>query len=97
MTYCVRFLAVFWVLWDGEGGGAFIHTRTSMRASTGGSLNAPCIPAPTQVIKSARVMKKAVAYLLPFMEKEKEERLKEQVRAIVSLAMDGRTDGWMRG
>lgn len=29
-----------------------------------------------QVIKSARVMKKAVAYLLPFMEKEKEERLK---------------------
>jgi 5-methyltetrahydrofolate--homocysteine methyltransferase len=33
-----------------------------------------------QVIKSARVMKKAVAYLLPFMEKEKEERLKEQVR-----------------
>ncbi len=34
-----------------------------------------------QVIKSARVMKKAVAYLLPFMEKEKEERLKEQVRA----------------
>lgn len=29
-----------------------------------------------QVIKSARVMKKAVAYLLPFMEKEKEEKLK---------------------
>jgi len=28
-----------------------------------------------QVIKSARVMKKAVAYLLPFMDKEKEERL----------------------
>ena len=28
-----------------------------------------------QVIKSARVMKKAVAYLLPFMEKEKEEAL----------------------
>ena len=26
-----------------------------------------------QVIKSARVMKKAVAYLLPFMEKEKRE------------------------
>lgn len=29
-----------------------------------------------QVIKSARVMKRAVAYLLPFMEKEKEEKLK---------------------
>ncbi|GMH95408.1 hypothetical protein TrST_g5600, partial [Triparma strigata] len=28
-----------------------------------------------QVIKSARVMKKAVAYLLPFMEKEKREKL----------------------
>lgn len=28
-----------------------------------------------QVIKSARVMKKAVAYLIPFMEKEKEEAL----------------------
>merc|ERR1712070_1228977 len=28
-----------------------------------------------QVIKSARVMKKAVAYLLPFMEKEKEEKM----------------------
>ncbi len=27
-----------------------------------------------QVVKSARVMKQAVAYLLPFMEKEKEER-----------------------
>ena len=26
-----------------------------------------------QVVKSARVMKKAVAYLMPFMEKEKEE------------------------
>ena len=26
-----------------------------------------------QVVKSARVMKKAVAYLLPYMEKEKEE------------------------
>jgi len=30
-----------------------------------------------QVIKSARVMKKAVAYLLPFMEKEKEENLRK--------------------
>ena len=27
-----------------------------------------------KVIKSARVMKKAVAYLIPFMEKEKEEK-----------------------
>ena len=27
----------------------------------------------TQVIKSARVMKKAVAHLVPFMEKEREE------------------------
>jgi 5-methyltetrahydrofolate--homocysteine methyltransferase len=39
-----------------------------------------------QVIKSARVMKKAVAYLLPFMEKEKEERLKKQ--GIVEVAND---------
>lgn len=30
-----------------------------------------------QVIKSARVMKKAVAYLIPFMEKEREEKLAE--------------------
>ena len=29
-----------------------------------------------QVVKSARAMKKAVAYLEPFMEKEKAERLK---------------------
>ena len=34
-----------------------------------------------QVIKSARVMKKAVAYLIPFMEKEKEERLKDDPTA----------------
>lgn len=27
------------------------------------------------MIKSARVMKKAVGYLIPFMEKEREERL----------------------
>ena len=27
-----------------------------------------------QVIKSARVMKKAVGYLIPFMEKEREEK-----------------------
>lgn len=34
-----------------------------------------------QVIKSARVMKKAVGHLVPFMEKEKEEniaKMKEQ-------------------
>ncbi|HWM83665.1 MAG TPA: methionine synthase [Pseudolabrys sp.] len=31
-----------------------------------------------QVVKSARVMKQAVAYLMPFMEKEKEERRKAQ-------------------
>merc|ERR1712176_1142738 len=31
-----------------------------------------------QVIKSARVMKKAVAYLLPFMEEEKERRAAER-------------------
>lgn len=31
-----------------------------------------------QVIKSARVMKKAVAYLVPFMEKEKKEQFATQ-------------------
>eukprot|EP00743_Colponemidia_sp_Colp-15_P004752 GILK01005118.1.p1 GENE.GILK01005118.1~~GILK01005118.1.p1 ORF type:complete len:1266 (-),score=306.56 GILK01005118.1:85-3882(-) len=38
-----------------------------------------------QVIKSARVMKKAVAYLIPFMEKEKEEmrqKLQEQTGVV---------------
>ena len=30
-----------------------------------------------QVIKSARVMKKGVGHLIPFMEKEREERMKE--------------------
>lgn len=30
-----------------------------------------------QVIKSARVMKKAVAHLIPFMNKEREERIAE--------------------
>lgn len=30
-----------------------------------------------QVIKSARVMKKAVAYLIPYMEKEREEMVKK--------------------
>jgi 5-methyltetrahydrofolate--homocysteine methyltransferase len=34
-----------------------------------------------QVIKSARVMKKAVAYLIPFMEKEKAARLAEDPNA----------------
>ncbi len=40
-----------------------------------------------QVIKSARVMKKAVAYLLPFMEEEKAKQLAdagETVDAAVS-------------
>lgn len=37
-----------------------------------------------QVIKSARVMKKAVGHLIPFMETEKEERMK-QTGTIVSL------------
>ena len=31
-----------------------------------------------QVIKSARVMKKAVAHLIPFMEEERNQRLAEQ-------------------
>merc|ERR1712037_544856 len=35
-----------------------------------------------QVIKSARVMKKAVAYLLPFMEEEKAEREAQGLAAI---------------
>jgi 5-methyltetrahydrofolate--homocysteine methyltransferase len=34
-----------------------------------------------QVIKSARVMKKAVAYLIPFMEREKEERARQRQAA----------------
>ncbi len=34
-----------------------------------------------QVIKSARVMKKAVAYLLPFMEEEKAKQLAEATDA----------------
>ena len=41
-----------------------------------------------QVIKSARVMKKAVGYLIPFMEKEKEEELaKEGKTSTVSVCM----------
>jgi 5-methyltetrahydrofolate--homocysteine methyltransferase len=43
-----------------------------------------------QVIKSARVMKKAVAYLIPYLEKEKEEALKAKGRAsAVVLLMCG--------
>lgn len=40
-----------------------------------------------QVIKSARVMKKAVGYLIPFMEKEREEMmaLSESNEEMVSL------------
>ena len=34
-----------------------------------------------QVIKSARVMKKAVGHLVPFMEKEKEEKFKQLIEA----------------
>ena len=38
-----------------------------------------------QVIKSARVMKKGVGHLIPFMEKEREERMKEKgIRDLVS-------------
>ena len=32
---------------------------------------------PSQVIKSARVMKKAVAHLIPFMEEERQQQLLE--------------------
>lgn len=35
-------------------------------------------PLPVQVIKSARVMKKAVGHLIPYMEKEREERRAKQ-------------------
>ncbi len=40
-----------------------------------------------QVIKSARVMKKAVGYLIPFMEKEREEMMasSQSVEDTVSL------------
>ncbi|MGF1543010.1 MAG: methionine synthase [Parvularculaceae bacterium] len=40
-----------------------------------------------QVVKSARVMKQAVAYLTPFMEKEKEEQGLEQGRAAGKILM----------
>ncbi|XP_013387692.1 methionine synthase [Lingula anatina] len=42
-----------------------------------------------QVIKSARVMKKAVGYLIPFMEKEKEEKMKETGIKDLSDAYNG--------
>jgi 5-methyltetrahydrofolate--homocysteine methyltransferase len=42
-----------------------------------------------QVIKSARVMKKAVAYLIPFMEKEKEEMRNSTDGAIVEDSRGG--------
>ena len=41
-----------------------------------------------QVIKSARVMKKAVAYLLPFMEEEKAARAKARAEAGLSAEAD---------
>lgn len=34
-----------------------------------------------QVIKSARVMKKGVGHLVPFMEKEKQEKFKQMIEA----------------
>ncbi|HNF24901.1 MAG TPA: methionine synthase [Leptospiraceae bacterium] len=37
-----------------------------------------------QVVKSARVMKKAVAYLLPFMEKDKSENEKEREKFLIA-------------
>lgn len=39
-----------------------------------------------QVIKSARVMKKAVGYLIPFMEKEREDMMSESSQELVSLS-----------
>ena len=37
-----------------------------------------------QVVKSARVMKKSVAYLEPFMEKEKEERIRSEAAVLLA-------------
>ncbi len=43
------------------------------------SLPSPPLPSPPlQVIKSARVMKKAVAHLIPFMEEERAKRKEER-------------------
>src|SRR3546814_11612182 len=39
-----------------------------------------------QVVKSARVMKKAVAYLLPFMEKEKGQGLEQRSNGRIVMA-----------
>lgn len=46
-----------------------------------------------QVIKSARVMKKAVAYLVPFMEKEKEEALKKKMEEGIEITENDRFHG----
>src|SRR5687767_11808399 len=42
-----------------------------------------------QVVKSARVMKKAVAYLMPFMEAEKEGKPREQAGRILMATVKG--------
>src|SRR5579859_593464 len=42
-----------------------------------------------QVVKSARVMKQAVAYLLPFMEKEKEGKPREAAGKILVATVEG--------
>ncbi|HAP11662.1 MAG TPA: methionine synthase, partial [Afipia sp.] len=49
-----------------------------------GALSAPGKMSLPQVVKSARVMKQAVAYLMPFMEKEKADNL------AAGIAGDGR-------
>lgn len=41
-----------------------------------------------QVIKSARVMKKAVGHLIPFMEKEREERLKDNCNGLAEMVSE---------
>src|SRR5205814_425292 len=54
-----------------------------------------------QVVKSARVMKKAVAYLLPFMEAEKRADAKPQARIVMATVKSARINrgsrwpGWM--
>ena len=40
-----------------------------------------------QVIKSARVMKKAVAHLIPFMEEERQNNMEEGEKSYHSLRM----------
>ena len=49
----------------------------SLATSFSGIIHWFCIVSHLQVIKSARVMKKAVGHLIPFMEEEKAERNKE--------------------